>query len=153
MTDSPPPFGIIFHGGAEESCRGNEQTEEVMHKFLGKLTTVARNGLESGCRAIDVVATITEHMENFTLFNAGKGAALNRAGYHEVWKTTLVPHYLQTNRMLPCIARGRYRRWFRIEISRRCRPTYHQESHSSGSSHALFRIPFRSCDFGRSTWR
>ncbi|KAK1633996.1 hypothetical protein BDP81DRAFT_451935 [Colletotrichum phormii] len=78
------PFGIVLHGGASESWIGDDVSYATTKAFLKNLVEKAEERLRAGSRAIDVTTEIVADLEDFAEFNAGKGAAVNRDGVHEV---------------------------------------------------------------------
>ncbi|KXH34238.1 multidrug resistance protein fnx1 [Colletotrichum salicis] len=78
------PFGIVLHGGASESWIGDDVSYATTKAFLKNLVEKAEERLRAGSRAIDVATEVVAELEDFPEFNAGKGAAVNRDGVHEV---------------------------------------------------------------------
>jgi beta-aspartyl-peptidase (threonine type) len=76
--DARTRFAIIVHGGTSS---GAENLERLA--FIEAMLTERRAELELGARAIDTVETALVAMEDSGLFNAGKAAITNSAGYVE----------------------------------------------------------------------
>ncbi|EXF76142.1 L-asparaginase 1 precursor [Colletotrichum fioriniae PJ7] len=76
--------GIILHGGASESWIGDEASHATTRAFLKSLVIKAEKRLRAGFKAVDVATEIVAELEDFPEFNAGRGAAVNRDGVHEV---------------------------------------------------------------------
>jgi len=76
--DARTRFAIIVHGGTSS---GAENPERLA--FIEAMLTERRAELELGARAIDTVETALVAMEDSGLFNAGKAAITNSAGYVE----------------------------------------------------------------------
>lgn len=77
--DDQEAFGIILHGG---TARAGNLPEERL-SFMRTLLAEKRSDLEAGIAAIDVVENAIIEMENSGLFNAGKAAINNAAGFVE----------------------------------------------------------------------
>ena len=76
-------WSIILHGGCSNSCPDDETQREIRRNLVTVLTAaVAR--LEAGVTAREVVVHAVAALEDYPLFNAGKGAALTIEGDHEV---------------------------------------------------------------------
>ncbi len=85
---NPPPkvFGLAIHGGAgshadkdlspEDAKRYHDKLQEALNAGYARLAT---NGT-----ALDAVNAAINVMENAGMFDAGKGAVLNQAGYCEM---------------------------------------------------------------------
>ncbi|KAJ0327530.1 hypothetical protein COL5a_005911 [Colletotrichum fioriniae] len=76
--------GIILHGGASESWIGDEASHATTRAFLKSLVIKAEKRLRAGFKAVDVATEIVAELEDFPEFNAGRGAAVNRDGVHEL---------------------------------------------------------------------
>lgn len=76
--DARTRFAIIVHGGTSS---GKAYPERLA--FIETMLTERRAELDSGARAIDIVETALVAMEDSGLFNAGKAAITNSAGYVE----------------------------------------------------------------------
>ncbi|WOI53213.1 isoaspartyl peptidase/L-asparaginase family protein [Parvularcula sp. LCG005] len=72
-------FTIVAHGGTAR--KGPEPAARLV--FLKKILGDARRDLRNGATALDTVETTIELMENSGLFNAGRGAISNEAGFVE----------------------------------------------------------------------
>lgn len=78
------PLAVVLHAGAGESYRDNPEETAAIRRFLEALIRKADNALQVGVPAIEVVTDITAALEDAPYFNAGRGAALNILGKHEV---------------------------------------------------------------------
>lgn len=76
--DARTRFAIIVHGGTSS---GKAYPERLA--FIETMLTERRAELKAGARAIDTVETAIVAMENSGLFNAGKAAITNSAGFVE----------------------------------------------------------------------
>lgn len=76
----PEKFAIAVHGGAFQSDK--EYTPQV--EFLHALLLECREILKAGASSLEAVSRAVTGMEDSGLFNAGKGAVPNRAGYYEL---------------------------------------------------------------------
>jgi beta-aspartyl-peptidase (threonine type) len=76
--DARTRFAIIVHGGTSS---GKAYPERLA--FIETMLAERRAELDSGARAIDIVETALVAMEDSGLFNAGKAAITNSAGYVE----------------------------------------------------------------------
>lgn len=77
---------IAIHGGAGTILRST-MTVELQQQYEGGLQAAMDAGyavLESGGNAVDAVAVAVAALEDFPLFNAGKGAVFNHIGTHEM---------------------------------------------------------------------
>ncbi|MCI5043925.1 MAG: isoaspartyl peptidase/L-asparaginase [Aquisalinus sp.] len=72
-------FGVIIHGGTARA--GN--VPEARLSFMREILTDARADLDRGAEALDVVEMLVANMEDSGLFNAGKAAINNAAGFVE----------------------------------------------------------------------
>lgn len=82
---TPPPV-LALHGGAGAIPRA-ELTPELDREAREGLRSALRAGwavLEGGGAALDAVTAAVQTLEDHPSFNAGHGAALNRAGFHEL---------------------------------------------------------------------
>lgn len=80
------PFGIAIHGGAGTILK-NLMTPEKEQQYILGLKEAMDAGhliLQKGGSALDAVETAVMSLENFPLFNAGKGAVFTNAGTHEM---------------------------------------------------------------------
>jgi beta-aspartyl-peptidase (threonine type) len=78
--------GIAIHGGAGTILRST-MTPELQMQYEGGLQAALDAGyaiLDAGGSAVDAVAAAVASMEDFPLFNAGKGAVFNHIGMHEM---------------------------------------------------------------------
>jgi len=77
---------ILIHGGAGTILR-QEMTEEKEAVYLKALRDALTSGfsiLEKGGSAVDAVEAAVISMEDFPLFNAGRGSVFNAEGKHEM---------------------------------------------------------------------
>ncbi|RDW59185.1 hypothetical protein BP5796_12109 [Coleophoma crateriformis] len=82
---SPKPlYSVALHAGAAESWFGASDTRMKTEAFIKDVIMLAETQLISGIKAVDVVTNIVEQLENHPQFNAGKGAAINIEGFHEL---------------------------------------------------------------------
>ena len=83
MTDN---FSIAIHGGAGTILRST-MTPELQLQYETGLQQARDAGykiLEAGGSSLDAVETAVTELEDFPLFNAGKGAVFNNVGGHEM---------------------------------------------------------------------
>ena len=79
-------FAIAIHGGAGTILR-NTMTPELQARYESGLKAALAAGytmLENGGNSIDAVEAAVVSLENFPLFNAGKGSVFNNLGNHEM---------------------------------------------------------------------
>lgn len=79
-------FTLAIHGGAGTINR-SLMTPELEAQYLHGLSLALNAGkliLTSGGSATDAVVAAVVELENFPLFNAGKGAVFNHIGQHEM---------------------------------------------------------------------
>lgn len=81
---SKPLYSVVLHAGAAESWFGASDTRRKTESFIREVILLAETQLLGGTKAIDVVTNIVEQLENHPQFNAGKGAAVNIEGFHEL---------------------------------------------------------------------
>ena len=77
---------IAIHGGAGTILRSS-MTEELQQQYEQGLDTAITTGysiLQKGGNSIDAVEAAVAALEDFPMFNAGKGAVFNNAGKHEM---------------------------------------------------------------------
>lgn len=77
-------YGVIIQAGTVESWTTNHSHQQSIEDVLNHIAEKAGSQLAAGARAFDVVQDAVAAMEICELFNAGKGAALNEDGEHEV---------------------------------------------------------------------
>ena len=78
--------GIAIHGGAGTILRSN-MTTELQSRYEQALQEAMDKGymiLDTGGSAVDAVEAAVTHLEDFPLFNAGKGAVFGNNGKHEM---------------------------------------------------------------------
>jgi len=79
-------ISIAIHGGAGTISKGL-LTPELEQEYLKGLKTAVMRGhdiLLAGGSSMEAVAAAVVELENFPLFNAGKGAVFNHIGQHEM---------------------------------------------------------------------
>lgn len=77
---------IAIHGGAGTILRSS-MTEELQQQYeqgLHDALTAGYSLLQKGGSSIDAVEAAVASLEDFPMFNAGKGAVFNNAGKHEM---------------------------------------------------------------------
>jgi L-asparaginase / beta-aspartyl-peptidase len=79
-------FGIAIHGGAGTILRSlmTPEKEALYIQGLQEAIDAGNAILKSGGTSIDAVEAAVVTMENFPLFNAGKGAVFTNKGTHEM---------------------------------------------------------------------
>jgi len=79
-------FAIAIHGGAGTILRSSmsPEKEQQYANALKAAIEVGYNILESGGISLDAVEAAVMSMENFPLFNAGRGAVFTNKGMHEM---------------------------------------------------------------------
>ena len=81
-----PQFAIAIHGGAGTILR-ELMSPELQTQYEGGLREALDKGyniLEGGGSAMDAITTAVASLEDFPLFNAGRGAVFNNKGQHEM---------------------------------------------------------------------
>jgi len=79
-------FAIAIHGGAGTIVRSN-MTEELQTRYEAGLGEALKKGfdiLANGGTSLDAVEAAVTALEDFPLFNAGRGAVFNHDGKHEM---------------------------------------------------------------------
>jgi len=79
-------FSIAIHGGAGTILKSS-MTPELQAQYEGALQSALNEGysiLEKGGSSVDAVAAAVVMLEDFPLFNAGKGSVFNHLGKHEM---------------------------------------------------------------------
>lgn len=79
-------WGIAIHGGAGTILRSS-MTPALQQEYENGLETALNAGyavLEAGGSSLDAVAAAVVELEDFPLFNAGRGAVFNHIGGHEM---------------------------------------------------------------------
>ncbi len=79
-------FGIAIHGGAGTILKST-MTPELQAQYEDALKCAVETGfraLENGGSALDAVEAAVTVLEDFPLFNAGKGSVFNNKGSHEM---------------------------------------------------------------------
>lgn len=78
-------WALAIHGGAGTLDRGAPEAQlQAYRASLQQALTLGRERLARGDSALDVCEAVVRLMEDDPLFNAGRGAALNEAGQHEL---------------------------------------------------------------------
>jgi len=79
-------YAIALHGGAGNASpeRMSEQQRADYKKVLEKALDTGTQMLEEGQEAVQVIEAVIHILEDSPLFNAGKGAVFNHAGFHEL---------------------------------------------------------------------
>ena len=79
-------FGIAVHGGAGTILRSlmTPEKEALYIKGLQEAIDAGNKILISGGSSVDAVVAAVMALENFPLFNAGKGAVFTNKGTHEM---------------------------------------------------------------------
>ena len=80
------PFGIAIHGGAGTIHRSS-MNPELQKRYEDALQEAIDSGygiLEAGGSSLDAVEAAVAVLEDFPLFNAGKGSVFNHNGKHEM---------------------------------------------------------------------
>lgn len=83
---SAKPFGLVIHGGEGVKPR-DEMTPELERQYRSVLERAVVAGwtiLRDGGSSVAAVEAAIRVMEDSPLFNAGKGASYNRAGFNEL---------------------------------------------------------------------
>ncbi|HEX7082071.1 MAG TPA: isoaspartyl peptidase/L-asparaginase [Gammaproteobacteria bacterium] len=83
---APSVWALAIHGGAGfggEEAHGAEQDAAIRAELAAVLEAGARM-LASGAPALDAVEDAVRRLEDCPLFNAGRGAAFNERGEHEL---------------------------------------------------------------------
>lgn len=86
MTQTVYKRALAVHGGAGTILR-SEMTAELEAEYRGGLETALRAGwrvLDGGGAALDAVEAAVIELENFPLFNAGRGAVFTHDGKNEM---------------------------------------------------------------------
>lgn len=80
-----PAWAIAIHGGAGTLGRDAPAAELAAYRTsLERALTVGRDMLAKGAAALDVCEAVVRVLEDDPLFNAGRGAACNERGGHEL---------------------------------------------------------------------
>ncbi len=84
--DTSNKYGIAIHGGAGVISRRDmtPEREAAYHAGLAQALDAGYGVLERGGASLDAVNTAVRLLEDHELFNAGRGAAFNRAGQIEL---------------------------------------------------------------------
>lgn len=83
-TPTSETFSFVLHAGATNSWETDLDRQRAVEKVLLRIAEDASASLRAGVPSLDVVEAAVVQLEDFELFNAGKGAALTEDGTHEV---------------------------------------------------------------------
>ena len=75
---------MVLHGGTSEFWETDSIRQREIEQILRATVAEAGSRLSSGATSLDVVQFVVSVLEDYPLFNAGKGAVLNEDGEHEV---------------------------------------------------------------------
>jgi beta-aspartyl-peptidase (threonine type) len=80
------PLRIAVHGGAGTMPKHlmSAETESLCHQALKQALSSGYTVMHAGGSAVDAVETAVKVLEDFPLFNAGKGAVFTNKGNHEM---------------------------------------------------------------------
>jgi beta-aspartyl-peptidase (threonine type) len=80
------PIAIAIHGGAGTILKSlmTPEKEERYRKALGQAVNIGYELLQKGGSAVDAVEMAVCSLEDFPLFNAGKGSVFTNNGTHEM---------------------------------------------------------------------
>jgi L-asparaginase / beta-aspartyl-peptidase len=80
------PIALVLHGGAGTLRKGvlSESEEEQYLQVLSVARDTGYSILENGKSSIDAVEAVVKILEDYPLFNAGKGSVFNSSGTHEM---------------------------------------------------------------------
>jgi len=80
-------FGLVIHGGAGDGVQPETLGDraEIYYQTLKEVTDFGFELLENGFSSRDVVEAVIRKLEDNPLFNAGRGAVVNKSGevYHD----------------------------------------------------------------------
>ncbi len=82
-------IALALHGGAGAKA-GRDYSAEINH--MREVATKARESLNSGAHAIDVVTEVVTALEDSGLYVAGRGASPNAAGFYELDASLMAGH-------------------------------------------------------------
>jgi len=88
---------IAIHGGAG-TLRKTDMTAELENAYRGGLEqalTLAYENLKNGGTSLDAVAIAVKSLEDYPMFNAGKGSVFNSIGKHEMDAAIMDGQYLK----------------------------------------------------------
>ena len=105
-------WSLVLHGGCADTKPDFEHRSDVSHE-LDKVISAASISASEGKKAKDIVVEIIAALEDYPLFNAGRGATLTSDGAHEVRMCTDAKfafryEYFGSANNIDWIARGRY---------------------------------------------
>ncbi len=80
------PFGIAIHGGAGTILKSlmTDEKEAMYTNALREAVEAGNKILKGGGTSMDAVEAAVISLENFPLFNAGKGSVFTHSGKHEM---------------------------------------------------------------------
>ena len=81
MAETTGPVALALHGGAGV-VRGRDYQKQLRH--MSGVIELGRDRLAAGATALDVVVEVVAALEASGLYVAGRGAAPNSAGLHEL---------------------------------------------------------------------
>ena len=84
--DTRPGFALVIHGGAGVMHPGafSPEKEASYHTSLRSALSIGESILKKGGSSLDAVEAVIRHMEDDSLFNAGKGSVFSFDGKHEL---------------------------------------------------------------------
>lgn len=91
-----PKFTIVIHGGAGPDSEFIQQNQEVYKRSLQAAVDAGYSVLQEGGSAIDAVEAAINTMENDSLFNCGRGSALNEHAEVEMGASIMNGQNLQS---------------------------------------------------------
>ncbi|KAK3936398.1 hypothetical protein QBC46DRAFT_30926 [Diplogelasinospora grovesii] len=83
LAETPRHWRFLLHGGCTETCPDPDQQRNISQN-LQAVACKVRDALMRGDRAKDAVVLAVSALEDWPVFNAGRGAALTRDGIHQV---------------------------------------------------------------------
>ncbi|MEQ1646734.1 MAG: isoaspartyl peptidase/L-asparaginase, partial [Pyrinomonadaceae bacterium] len=90
-------LALAIHGGAGTILR-SQMTPDLEREYRGGLETALKAGwaiLESGGSSLDAVERAVISLEDFPLFNAGRGSVFTHAGEQEMDAAIMDGHNLK----------------------------------------------------------
>ena len=83
-------FAIAIHGGVSDSGRADKSFETAAKAALAQTIDMALKRLRDGDNALDVAEAAVVALEDTAVFNAGRGATINKLDVHEVSRRSLL---------------------------------------------------------------